>query len=494
MRNSPLWMLVALQATVSAASLVVEIVAGRMLAPYVGMSLYTWTSVIAVVLAGFSLGHWWGGRLAERPPEAALRATGWALLAAAATTALAGAALRLSAGPVLEIFTHPVTGITGLTLAAFFLPSLFAGIPAPVLTQVALAGPSRQGHALGAMFAAGAVGAIFGTLLAGFVFISWLGSTWTLAIVTGVYLLGAGLCFWLASGVDRMAQAALGAIALLGLAATTAPGICTVESRHFCLRTVDLSADETRVTRAMVIDHMVHGISAESAPEVMFTDHAAMLDALARIRAPVPDFDSFMIGGGNYALPRAFAERGITGVTVAEIDPAVTALAETDFWFTPGATRILHMDARAALRRDPARYDIIIGDAFTDTAVPQHLVTREFFELVDARLTPEGSYLMNVIDYADRMQVAGSLVRTLRAVFPSVEIWTEARMPEAGERIVMVIAAGAAPTQANSFVTPAPQRTRFAALDPGFVDQLAAKGLELTDDFAPIDRLVGARD
>ena len=71
-----LWVLVAIQASVAAASLVVEIVAGRMLAPYVGMSLYTWTSVIAVVLAGFSAGHWAGGRLAEWPPSAALRANG----------------------------------------------------------------------------------------------------------------------------------------------------------------------------------------------------------------------------------------------------------------------------------------------------------------------------------------------------------------------------------------------------------------------------------
>lgn len=36
-----LWVLVLVQAMVAAASLVVEIVAGRMLAPYVGMSLYT---------------------------------------------------------------------------------------------------------------------------------------------------------------------------------------------------------------------------------------------------------------------------------------------------------------------------------------------------------------------------------------------------------------------------------------------------------------------
>ena len=46
----------------SAGGLVLEIVAGRLLAPYVGMSLYTWTAVIAVVLAGFSIGHWIGGQ------------------------------------------------------------------------------------------------------------------------------------------------------------------------------------------------------------------------------------------------------------------------------------------------------------------------------------------------------------------------------------------------------------------------------------------------
>mgnify|MGYP006921057924 FL=1 len=63
--RAALWLLTLLQASISGASLVVEIVAGRMLAPYVGMSLYTWTSVIAVVLAGFSAGHWVGGRLAE---------------------------------------------------------------------------------------------------------------------------------------------------------------------------------------------------------------------------------------------------------------------------------------------------------------------------------------------------------------------------------------------------------------------------------------------
>lgn len=491
---APLWLLVALQATVSAASMVVEIVAGRMLAPYVGMSLYTWTSVIAVVLAGFSAGHWWGGRLADRPGINPMSATGWALAAAALTTSLAGMALRASAEPVLTAFPQPVWGITGLTLAAFFLPSLFAGIPAPLLTQVSLAGPSRQGQALGAMFASGAIGAILGTLLAGFVFISWLGSLWTLAIVTLFYIAGAALCFGLAKRLRVVHGVTLAALMALALGTALSPGPCNVESRYFCLQTVDVSADPARPTRAMVIDHLVHGISARDAPEVMFTDHAAMLDALTQLRAPNAHPSTFLIGGGNYALPRAFAQRGSASATVAEIDPAVTALAVRDFWFDPQTARILHEDARDALRRRDERYDVIIGDAFTDTAVPQHLVTQEFFELVRSRLTADGSYLMNVIDYADRMQAVGSLVLTLRDVFPVIEVWTEARRPEPGERVVMVIAAGASETRGNSFSVPAPEQTTFAALGAGFVDQLASEGILLTDDYAPIDRLVGPRD
>ncbi|MEL6279434.1 MAG: fused MFS/spermidine synthase [Pseudomonadota bacterium] len=50
----------------SAGSMALEIAAGRLMAPYVGMSLYSWTAIIAVVLAGLSVGHWIGGVMADR--------------------------------------------------------------------------------------------------------------------------------------------------------------------------------------------------------------------------------------------------------------------------------------------------------------------------------------------------------------------------------------------------------------------------------------------
>jgi len=50
----------------SAGLMVLEIAAGRLLAPYIGVSLYSWTAIIGVVLGGLSLGNWLGGVWADR--------------------------------------------------------------------------------------------------------------------------------------------------------------------------------------------------------------------------------------------------------------------------------------------------------------------------------------------------------------------------------------------------------------------------------------------
>src|ERR671912_2566572 len=50
----------------SGSVLVLETLAGRLLAPYVGVSLETFTGIIGVILAGIAVGSWLGGRLADR--------------------------------------------------------------------------------------------------------------------------------------------------------------------------------------------------------------------------------------------------------------------------------------------------------------------------------------------------------------------------------------------------------------------------------------------
>src|SRR5947209_3960602 len=69
----------------TAALLVLQLVAGRLLSPYIGSSLETWTSIIGVFLAGIALGNGFGGKLADRYPTPRTLA---ALLALGAVAAL----------------------------------------------------------------------------------------------------------------------------------------------------------------------------------------------------------------------------------------------------------------------------------------------------------------------------------------------------------------------------------------------------------------------
>ena len=495
-----LWVLVAIQATVAAASLVVEIVAGRMLAPYVGMSLYTWTSVIAVVLAGFSAGHWVGGRWAEWPAPRALMANGWAMMAAALTTAGAVFLLRVTAGPVITVLDDPVTAIVVLTFLVFFLPSFFAGIPAPILSKIAVdRNPDQAGRALGAMFASGAWGAILGSLAAGFVFISWLGSVGTLVVVTVVYVAVAAYSMQQA-GVARgwVTQAALGALLPLVIAgaALTRPDPCTRESDYFCIRVVDASPDPATPVALMVLDHLVHGISDGTDPTAMLTPHGMMQDGLARMRmAGREQWDAFIIGGGTYTVPRAWVAMGApVAVTVAELDPVVTEVAVRDFWFDPDSARVVHADARMVLARESTRYDLILGDAFTDIAAPPHLITREFFQLAKDRLNPDGTYMMTIIDHIDRLDVLASLVVTAREVFDVVEIWADPSHDLSQDRRVFLMVAGDTPSRQTQISHAGPEPRQAVRVAARAIEDIVQtrRAIVLTDDFAPIDRLLGS--
>src|SRR3989339_1213055 len=50
----------------SACIMIIELVAGRLIARNLGSSLYTWTSIIGVVLAGITIGNYLGGRIADK--------------------------------------------------------------------------------------------------------------------------------------------------------------------------------------------------------------------------------------------------------------------------------------------------------------------------------------------------------------------------------------------------------------------------------------------
>ena len=490
----------------AAGSLVLEIVGGRLLAPYVGMSLYTWTAIIAVVLAGLSIGHWIGGHLAEREDGACLRAAARAFWLAALATGGLLALLRMVSGPILAAGLGAIPSIVLLTGAILLLPVLFAGLVAPILTRLALSeAPGSRGRILGRMYAIGALGSIAGTLATGYLFISWIGSTGTVLVVAAAYALaGTGLLLLGRRPARRTLSETLAGLALLAgilffgarLEALDSP--CQVESDYYCIRVVDFAAETGRPSGLMVLDHLGHGINDRDDPTLLHSSYVELADRLlARRKPPGGGLDGFFVGGGAYSLPRAWlATYPGANLLVAEIDPAVTETARRHLWLTssPGLS-VRHEDARVVLQSLPREplFDVVLGDAFHDISIPAHLITLEFAREIRARLRQSGIYLLNVVDAARRPAFLLSQVRTLRRAFPVVEVWADAEQMAGGGRVTYLVLSGDRETD---------RKRLFSQRDPGrfwvrwptdrLSSAIAAAGVPvLSDDYAPVERLLG---
>jgi len=488
----------------AAGSLILEIVGGRMLAPYVGMSLYTWTAIIAVVLTGLSIGHWIGGHLADRDESVSLRTLVASFWLAGLTALASLPLLRLASGPILSAGLGPVLSIVVLTAVLFLLPVLFSGIAAPVLTRMALTeAPHRRGRVLGQMYAVGALGSIAGTLAAGFLFISWIGSAGTIIVVAAGYGLTGALL--LLRRPARRGIAASAGVAAIAAMAITAAGIgirafdspCFRESDYYCIRVVDFAPQTGRASALLVLDHLGHGINDRDDPTRLHSSYVELADRLFAQRLSGRDtFAAYFIGGGAYTVPRAWqAAYPKADLVVAEIDPAVTRTATERLWLQPAEKmRILHKDARVALQALPAQptFDLVLGDAFRDISIPQHLVTAEFAREIAARMRPGGLYTLNVVDAAEAPRFLFSMVRTLRTAFATVEVWGDRDQLAAGGHTTFLVVASDQPTANDRLTSPHDPARRWLRWPEddlrGRIEASAAP--LLTDDYAPVDRLM----
>jgi len=478
----------------SALLLVLEIVAGRLVAPYVGVSLYTWTSVIGVILAGLSLGNWLGGVWADRGGSG--RSVGL-VLAAGGVYCMLSLALIDGLGAALQQNGASLLAASFLFAAVlFFVPAALIGVVTPLLTTLALRLDSRAGHVVGRMHALAAVGSIAGTFAAGYWLVQTLGSR-TVVLATGLMLLLLAAPFlWPAGrGIKLAIGAAVAAAAGLVVLRGSLADSCDRESSYFCIRVVDRSADVPfGEARGLVLDHLLHGINHRQDPSLLIAPYVHAIDELVHAQfgdAYEKGLRWFFAGGGAYSQPRAVQTLSpASEITVAELDPEVTLTAAEQLFLDPGVMRIVHRDARLALRDEPGPFDAIVGDVFHDVAIPQHLVTQEFAALVRRRLTPDGLYVMNVVDAFPDPRLIKAIARTLATEFRHVDIWMDG--PPQAARVTFVVTASDGRRLPKTVTARSGPPRVWARMTEDLMafgtapDQLPL----LTDDFAPTERLI----
>lgn len=473
------------------AALVLEVVALRLVGPYVGVTLETNSAVIGVTLAAIAYGTWMGGRVADRRDPR--RLLGPVLLLAGLATALTLPVVRY-AGEALR--GAAAGGVLLLTALAVVVPAALLSAVTPFVVKLQLGDVRRTGRVVGRLSSIGTLGGITATLATGFILVAALPSS---AIIVGLAILlgvtGVALDLYLRRREPRVGGGRA-ALAVVGLAAASlaavAPTPCDVETAYHCASVV---ADPERPGgRVLLLNSAQHSYVDLDDPTHLEYAYVRWIATVADIMAPAGrPLDVVHLGGGGFTVPRYLtATRPGTRNVVFEIDGELVALGRRELGVREGETlRVAVGDARMLVTaHESASADLVVGDAFGHLVVPWHLTTREMMAELRRILRPEGIYVQNVIDYPPARFLRAE-VATIAREFPHVALIAPpaALAGEAGANFLIV--AGQRPLPVDELREQLGRRSEtVVVLDGAALEDFVGAARVLTDDYAPVDQLL----
>jgi spermidine synthase len=393
-----------------AAALAYEIFWTRALQHFLGNSTYAYSAMLTTFLLGLGAGGWIGGQLADRLRSPA-RCLGWVQIAIGATA--------LATIPLIWIwlpsFEASSTGPTGwllfiarrffMAFAVMIVPATLLGATFPLVSRIGVRGLAQLGGRVGFLYFANTLGAILGSLAAGFVALPLLGARAAIVAASAVNLaLGVSLHLACGTAAARVpwAPAATAALVLVaGVPGVRWAGVILSDTQTRAdeiLYDAEDSFAETRVYRKpngekhMSVDgHHVGGTNANILRKEKILAHLPM--ALAPRAA-----DVLAVGLGSGITLGTFALYDeIESLTCVEIAPGVVRGAvhfrdEHDDVLEDPRTEIHVADGAQFLLTTERLFDVISSDSKLNPEYVGNgaLLSREYYELCRDRLRDGG--------------------------------------------------------------------------------------------------------
>ena len=409
--------------------MIYEIIGSRLLSPYIGASTYVWTSLIGVILGALSLGYWLGGKLADRKPDIKILAFVIFLAGGmvSATILLNDLILSLIAESSIRLEIKSLLG----ALLLFAPASVLLGFVTPYSVKLKMNSLDDSGKIVGRLYALSTVGSIFGTFLAGFFLIPFVGSQKTLYLI-GATLIGLSILLVpFALTRTNLMILFVFAVALNELKAyylyktNDLRDFDTEYSRVQVFQTIEPKTG--RKIRALATDpyFIQSGVFLDS-DDIVF-DYAKFYHLLRHFK---PDFkEVLMIGGAGYSFPKNYLTKYPEAkMDVVEIDPQMTEIAKSFFRLEENARlSVTHEDGRIFLNKTGAKkYDAILMDAFGSLfSVPFQLTTVEAVRQANRVLKDDGIIIFNLgaAIEGDGSRFLQAEFETYREVFPRVYLF-----------------------------------------------------------------------
>jgi spermidine synthase len=435
------------------AALACEILWTRALAFVLRSTVYAFTSMLTVFLAGLAAGGAVGSKVARgtrRPAavfcllELAVAASVVASLAVVGLFATGWTAVELAllSGWTVSVLLHLL-----ISAAVMLLPTFLMGMLFPVAGRLH-SEVARAGSATGELLFANTLGGVAGSLAAGFVLVPLVGTAYATIAAASVFLMVAGTAtavfarmrFGLRARV--VFGAALLSVSVFVLAPRT--GLSTSLLRLFEAanpRAELVYADEGPDTVVTVHSYPEEGYLVLSTGGVPVAGTAPYLRTTQVLQALIPTLlhpspeRILQVGLGTGETARVALDRGARDYTGVEISPGVVRAARLFFGE-------VNEDARGASVLDEERFRLVLADG---TAYVRH--TREEFDLVLSESTypflsgSSGLYTLDyLLDCRARLgpggmvsvwlpldvpaQGVGTILRTFAEAFPHATFWS----------------------------------------------------------------------
>lgn len=487
-----------------------EMAVSRIAAYCYGGTIYSWTISIGIILTGFSIGNYIGGRLTGIVSNRKLQT--WFCVGISATLFISILMNNYINTNGTSTFQWPLNIAHHLVLIAFLPCLCLGGIP-PVSTKIILSKTSRQGAVLGNTYSTAAVGSIAGLFITGYYLIDLIGTAsiiWSIicifllfSIILGLnqyrihllvlFLLCVSLTAFLPDTLDTFFVAAC-------LKEKKADNILYEDESQYSHITIKKDLPHVDI-RSLLLDKLIHSTINMDHPVSLETPYVLIYAGLTEQLAGNTNPMRFLIiGGGGYVFPRYLKSKWPTcQIDIIEIDPAITKAAAEAFGLqTDCGFNIIHQEARQYINNRTGRlasqsptdkYDFIFLDAVNDFSVPYQLITKEFHEKIAELLKPDGIFAYVVIDILGQGRFLGSNHKTLNRTFEHTYVFYQ-DIPDTMRNTFVLIAS-------NQNLNSKTLLDHDFRMDVKLLDDLYIKSfldnkstVVLTDDFAPIESLL----
>jgi MFS family permease len=183
----PIWLILCLAFTSGFIIMSVELLGGRILAPYFGSSIYVWGSIITIFMMALSVGYLIGGRLSLHQPSLFRYGLFFIIAAIALTPVIVFANAWMDA--VFIRIEDPRYGSLVASTVLFFIPTAILGMIAPYSVRLVVESTTTSGQVAGALYFVSTLGSALGTLMTSFYLVLWFDMNTIISVMIAALLI-----------------------------------------------------------------------------------------------------------------------------------------------------------------------------------------------------------------------------------------------------------------------------------------------------------------